>query len=136
MSDEKRNHELGMGRDITRRDFLDGVAVGACGALVGGAFGAEKLLAAGALDEFAPEKAGDYYPPAKMGMRGNHDGTFTFAHMLRDGEKWEELGAAAKTGETYDLVMGGRGNQRAGGGSFLPEERGERCADFDSGQSR
>jgi len=109
MGDEKRDRELGMGRDITRRDFLDGVAVGACSALVGGAFGAETLLAAGALDEFAPEKAADYYPPAKTGMRGNHDGTFTFAHMLRDGEKWGDLGAAAKTGETYDLVIVGGG---------------------------
>jgi spermidine dehydrogenase len=109
MSDEKRDRELGMGRDITRRDFLDGVAVGACGALVGGAFGAETLLAAGALAEFAPEKTPDYYPPAKTGMRGNHDGTFTYAHMLRDGEKWEELGAATKTGETYDLVIVGGG---------------------------
>jgi spermidine dehydrogenase len=109
MGNEKRDRELGMGRDITRRDFLDGVAVGACGALVGGAFGTETLLSAGALDEFAPEKAADYYPPAKMGMRGNHDGTFTFAHMLRDGEKWEELGSAAKIGETYDLVIVGGG---------------------------
>jgi len=41
------------------------------------------LLAAAALDEFAPEKAADYYPPARMGMRGNHDGTFRFAHRLR-----------------------------------------------------
>jgi spermidine dehydrogenase len=109
MSDEKKDRELGMGREITRRDFLNGVAVGTSGALVGGAFGAETLLAAGALDEFAPEKAADYYPPAKMGMRGNHDGTFTFAHMLRDGEKWEDLGAAAKTGENYDLVIVGGG---------------------------
>src|SRR5271165_5352411 len=44
-----------------------------------------------------------------MGMRGNHDGTFTFAHLLRDGEKWEELGAEAKIGESYDLVVVGGG---------------------------
>jgi spermidine dehydrogenase len=104
MNEEKKDRELGMRRAITRRDFLNGVAVG-----VGGALGAETLLAAAALDDFAPEKAANYYPPALMGMRGNHDGTFTFAHHLRDGESWDSVGAAAKTGETYDLVVVGGG---------------------------
>jgi Protoporphyrinogen oxidase len=115
MKETKRNHEkLGMGRNIARRDFLNGVAIGVGGAMLGStaagsAFSAETLLAAAALDEFAPEKAGGYYPPAKMGMRGNHDGTFTYAHLLRDGEKWDELGKAANTGENYDLVIVGGG---------------------------
>jgi spermidine dehydrogenase len=104
MSEEKRDRELGMGRGITRRDFLNGVAVG-----VGGALGAETLLAAAALDDFAPEIAAGYYPPALMGMRGNHDGTFTFAHRLRDGGSWDSDGAAVSTGETYDLVVVGGG---------------------------
>ena len=42
-------------------------------------------------------------------MRGNHDGTFTFAHRLRDGGKWDAAGPATKTGETYDLVVVGGG---------------------------
>jgi spermidine dehydrogenase len=109
MSEEKRDRELGMGRAITRRDFLNGVAVGIGGTLASGALGAEALLAAAALDDFAPEKAVGYYPPALMGMRGNHDGTFTFAHRLRDGGSWDSDGAAAKTGETYDLVVVGGG---------------------------
>jgi spermidine dehydrogenase len=109
MDDAKKNRELGMDREIPRRDFLNGVAVGVGGALAASAFGAETLLAAGALDEFAPEKAADYYPPAKLGMRGNHDGAFTFAHQLRDGEKWDEFGSAARTGESYDLVVVGGG---------------------------
>ena len=86
MSEEKKDKDLGMDREITRRDFLNGVAAGLGGTLVGGGFGRETLLAAAAIDEFAPEKAPDYYPPARQGMRGNHDGTFTFAHRLRDGE--------------------------------------------------
>jgi spermidine dehydrogenase len=106
---EKKDHELGMDRAITRRDFLNGVAVGVGGTLAGSAFGAETLLAAAALDDFAPEKAKNYYPPALLGMRGNHDGTFTFAHRLRDGESWDSGAAAAKTGETYDLVVVGGG---------------------------
>jgi len=98
-----------MGRAITRRDFLNGVALGAGGAWASGVIGADTLLAAAALDEYAPEKAAGYYPPALMGMRGNHDGTFTFAHRLRDGQSWDSDGAAAKTGETYDLVVVGGG---------------------------
>jgi spermidine dehydrogenase len=109
MNEEKKDREWGMGRAITRRDFLNGVAIGVGGTLAGGTLGAETLLAVAALDEFAPEKAPNYYPPALMGMRGNHDGTFTFAHQLRDGESWDSDGAAAKTGETYDMVVVGGG---------------------------
>jgi spermidine dehydrogenase len=106
---DKKDRELGMDRAITRRDFLNGVAIGVGGALAGGAIGGETLLAAAALDDFALEKAAGYYPPALMGMRGNHDGTFTFAHRLRDGESWDSHGSAAKTGETYDLAVVGGG---------------------------
>jgi spermidine dehydrogenase len=112
---EHKDRELGMNRGITRRDFVNGVAVGI------GALSLPDL--ATALDqtpkpashanarerEFAPEKAADYYPPAKMGMRGNHDGTFTFAHQLRDGDFWEGAGKPEKSRETYDLVVVGGG---------------------------
>lgn len=109
MTDENRDRELGMHREITRRDFLNGVAVGVGGTLVGGSIATETLLAAGELDEIAPEKAADYYPPAKMGIRGNHDGTFTFAHRLRDGEAADSFGDAVDTAESYDLVVVGGG---------------------------
>jgi spermidine dehydrogenase len=42
-------------------------------------------------------------------MRGNHDGTFTYAHQLRDGKRWDSAGAVASTGEKYDLVVVGGG---------------------------
>jgi len=109
MSADEKDKDLGIGREITRRDFLNGVAVGVGGTLIGGGIRTETLLAAAALDEFAPERAPDYYPPARMGMRGNHDGTFTFAHRLRDGEGADSFGDALKTGETYDLVVVGAG---------------------------
>jgi len=103
-----------MGRKITRRDFLNGVSVGVGGAVVGATgvskvFGAETLLAAAALDEISAQNAPGYYPPAKMGMRGNHDGSFTFAHLVRDGQPWNDLGKAAPTGESYDLIVVGGG---------------------------
>src|SRR5882762_1521689 len=109
MSEEKKDKDLGMDREITRRDFLNGVVAGLGGTLVGGGFGRETLLAAAAIDEFAPEKAPDYYPPARQGMRGNHDGTFTFAHRLRDGEGADSFGDGASTGESYDLIVVGGG---------------------------
>lgn len=109
-----RTDLIGMRRKITRRDFLNGVSVGVGGAIVGtiGAskvFGTDTLLAAAALDELSPQDALGYYPPAKMGMRGNHDGSFTFAHLLRDGQSWSDLGKAAAAGESYDLVVVGGG---------------------------
>jgi spermidine dehydrogenase len=106
MNDERKDRELGLRCPISRRDFLNGVAVGVGSTLVG-----DSLLAAGAAgrDELAPEKASGYYPPALTGMRGNHDGTFTYAHRLRDGGKWDAPGPATKTDEAYDLVVVGGG---------------------------
>jgi len=106
---KKKDLELGMNREITRRDFLNGVAIGAGATLFNGTLSGRQLLGAAALDEFAPEKASDYYPPARMGVRGNHDGSYTFAHRMRDGESADSLGALVDTGETYDLVIVGGG---------------------------
>ena len=97
------DRELGMCRDITRRDFLNGVAL-----TLGVAIIPSQSL--GAFDLQAdPEKSPDYYPPARTGMRGNHDGSFTFAHKLRDGDYWEGAGKPEAIGETYDLVVIGAG---------------------------
>jgi spermidine dehydrogenase len=92
-----------MDRKITRRDFLNGVAltVGAL-ALPPGLLGFEGA-------EFAPEKAPGYYPPALTGLRGNHPGSFEAAHKLRDGEFWQRAGRPLETGESYDLVIVGGG---------------------------
>src|SRR5215469_7295782 len=100
MSDEKN---LGMDRPISRRDFLNGFALSIGSALI--------PPAALALDGsgYATGKASAYYPPALTGMRGNHDGTFTYAHRLRDGELWTAPGKPEATGESYDLVIVGAG---------------------------
>src|SRR5882724_11714633 len=101
---ERNDRRLGMGCPITRRDFLNGVAIGA-----GGLVASDPMLAALLSEEAAPEKAPDYYPPALTGMRGNHDGTFAYAHQLRDGKRWDSIGSTASTGERYDLVVVGGG---------------------------
>ncbi|MGD0164444.1 MAG: NAD(P)-binding protein [Candidatus Sulfotelmatobacter sp.] len=95
------DRELGMQRHITRRDFLNGVAVAA-----GAALTPWHLLAAGDID---PEKSSDYYPPALTGLRGSHPGSFDAAHALRDGSFWNTAGTPQDTGETYDLIVVGGG---------------------------
>jgi spermidine dehydrogenase len=103
---DARDRSLGMNRDITRRDFLNGVSIAVGGSLL--TSGAPWLY--GILDPtFAPEKDPSYYPPALMGMRGNHDGSFPVAHSLRDGTFWNKAAKPQSTGETYDLVIVGGG---------------------------
>ena len=105
MSDDKgrdKDKDLGMHCPISRRDFLNGVAL-----TIGSSLIPHAALALDATP-FAPEKAANYYPPALTGMRGNHDGTFTYAHRIR-GNPWESIGEAESTGETYDLVIVGAG---------------------------
>jgi spermidine dehydrogenase len=95
------DRELGMKRNITRRDFLNGVAVTAGAALM-----PWQVFAAGDVN---PEKSADYYPPALTGLRGSHAGSFDAAHSLRDGTFWDAAGSPQDTGETYDLVIVGGG---------------------------
>ena len=95
-----------MTRPITRRDFLNGVAIGAGGTLLGGML-PEALLKAAAADQAT--QGGRYYPPTLTGMRGSHDGSWEVAHALRDGTFWSKAGAVADPGETYDLVVVGGG---------------------------
>jgi spermidine dehydrogenase len=101
--------DLGMDRSITRRDFLNGVAIGAGGAMAGrllsGVPGLEAMLNAAA---FAQDTSG-YYPPALSGMRGSHDGSYEASHALRDGKFWATAGQPVNTNEIYDLVVVGGG---------------------------
>jgi spermidine dehydrogenase len=100
MSD-RSDCELGMKRKITRRDFLNGVALTA-----GATMMPWQLLAAADGD---PEKSPDYYPPALTGFRGSHPGSFDAAHSLRDGTFWDSAGTLKDTGENYDLIVVGGG---------------------------
>src|SRR5580704_9240995 len=95
------DRELGMERNISRRDFLNVVA-----ATAGAALMPWHLFAAVDGD---PEKSRDYYPPALTGLRGSHSGSFDVAHSLRDGTFWDTVGSPQETGETYDLIIVGGG---------------------------
>jgi spermidine dehydrogenase len=99
--DRARDRLLGMNQPITRRDFLNGIALGATAAATASA----PLLAASLPDPAAQDAPG-YYPPLLTGLRGSHPGSFEDAHALRDGHTWP---AATDTGEEYDLIVVGGG---------------------------
>ncbi len=101
--DRSRDRLLGMDQPITRRDFLNGIAVGAAAAASGPLLGA--VPSAAELPPAAQDAFG-YYPPLLTGLRGNHPGSFEDAHALRDGKPTP---AAADTGEEYDLIVVGAG---------------------------
>ena len=90
-----------MHRPITRRDFLNGVAITAGAAML-----PSQLFA---FESGLKQNSADYYPPALTGLRGSHPGSFDAAHALRDGTFWDTAGKPVETGETYDLVVVGGG---------------------------
>jgi len=100
-SDRSKDKTLGMHCPITRRDFLNGLAIGATAAAA-----AQPLLAAAPSGALPAQDAPGYYPPILTGMRGNHPGSFEVAHALRDGKAWT---SATDTGERYDLIVVGAG---------------------------
>jgi spermidine dehydrogenase len=88
-----------MSREITRRDFLDGMAL---------TVGAAAVPGVPSLAEASASAA--YYPPALTGMRGSTQGSFEIAHALRASAFRKSEGhASAKTAERYDLVVVGAG---------------------------
>jgi spermidine dehydrogenase len=105
LSQEKQDRELGMQQKITRRDFLNGVSFTVGASLLAAnpmwleAFGVPQ-------SPFAPEKDPAYYPPAKTGMRGSHDGSWEVAHAMRDGAEWPD---PVPESESYDLIVVGAG---------------------------
>jgi spermidine dehydrogenase len=79
--------------DITRRDFLNGVAL---------------TIAAGLTAEAQVMAQPGRYPPALTGLRGQHPGSFETAHaQARDRSRFATDGLAVE--ERYDLVVVGAG---------------------------
>ncbi len=108
-----------MAKQITRRDLLNGVAVGVVGAVgFSGAMGAVTRahagapatgLAAGSAAAAAGSATGPgtHYPPTLTGMRGSHAGSYEVAHALA--WRGEKPGDYATLDEEYDLVVVGGG---------------------------
>ena len=94
-SDQDR--KLGMDRPISRRDFLNGVALTATAA----------AMSALPFPASAAAPTGD---PAKLtGLGGHSEAAMKIMHAVRDGTFWNSAPAIAPTGENYDLVVVGGG---------------------------
>ena len=96
---------------ITRRDFMNGIAIA-----VAGAAGIDFSRA------FAAEAAGaTIYPPSRDGLRGSHAGSFEAAHRLRDGSPFDIT--QVSPGEDYDLVVVGAGISGLAAAHFYQKRR-------------
>ncbi len=96
--------------DITRRDFLNGAQF---------AIGASLTTPwarwiAGGLDQ-DPE----YYPPAKTGLRGTHDGAWETMHARVAGRTWPKT----PPDEIYDLVVVGGGLSGLSAAHFYRQQK-------------
>ena len=99
-----------MAIQITRRDFMNGIAIGAGGALLQGCGGDPEPPANLSLTpptKFSPPNASAYYPPTLTGMRGSHEGSFEVAHALA--WRGEKPAHYQPLDEHYDLVVVGAG---------------------------
>ncbi len=97
---KKTDRELGMLRQITRRDFIHGTSLAALGLMLPVGCGPSSK------DSKVPSSSIGY-PPTRTGMRGSHPGSFETAHALaRDGVRFEN---PVDLDEEYDLVVVGAG---------------------------
>ncbi|HEX4816720.1 MAG TPA: FAD-dependent oxidoreductase [Nonomuraea sp.] len=81
-----------MNQPISRRDFFDGIAVGA-------------LASTGKAEP--PQEVAT--PPAPYGFQGGAPEALSVPHALRDGRFWQHADPPEPTGERYDLVVVGGG---------------------------
>jgi spermidine dehydrogenase len=100
--------DLGMDADITRRDFLNSIALGTGAVLLGTPAPAHRGAPPPTDEPWHPwtgyTGVGDY-----ARSNGNTWEVVTQAHGLRDGVYDRMLSSATDTGETYDLVIVGGG---------------------------
>ena len=108
--------DLGMDTDITRRDFLNAVALGTGAALLGAPAPALRRHAVGPLRPPPADPGSPWHPwTGDPGIgdykisNGNTWDVVSAAHGLRDGTYERDMAHASDTGETYDLVIVGGG---------------------------
>jgi spermidine dehydrogenase len=122
MNKEPCDRELGMHRRITRRDFLNGMAV-SVGAL--GYASHPSMAAIFQKNSEASSPANESYPPELTGIRGSAAGSYDIAHALRDGTYWKTAGDATEVRETYDLIVVGGGISGLAAAYFYRQQAGK-----------
>lgn len=114
-----------MNPKITRRDFINGVAIGAGGLLLHGCGGDHEpptMAVSKKATTISPPDTSAYYPPTLTGMRGSHEGSFEVAHALAwRGEKPSKYQALD---EHYDLVVVGAGMSGLAAARFYQKKMG------------
>jgi spermidine dehydrogenase len=128
----RKKSELGLGTrsNITRRDFLNGMAVTLGGAmlpagdLLGQDGGSDSSAQEYFLSKGITQQDPRYYPPALTGMRGSHPGSFEVAHNLREGNRWRE---ATTDDQAYDLIIVGGGISGLAAAYFFRQAAGEKA---------
>src|SRR5258707_15190661 len=114
----RSDQELGMSRDIPRRDFLNGAAMAIGSALLPAALQSNETK-----NDELQNQAG-YNPPVLAGLRGSHPGSFEIAHSLRDGTFWKDAAAPEQLAEKYDLIIVGAGISGLAAAHFYRERAG------------
>jgi len=100
----RKDRDLGMDRPISRRDFLNGVAVVAAGVLAAG--GASAAPESPLLEA---RKSKLVYPPLRTGPRGSHPGSYEVAHQLGRGGRRGFGSVREVDSQPYDLIVVGTG---------------------------
>lgn len=128
-TEKERDQALGMGARITRRDFLNGVALTVGAAIVPAVMPPGMWAEAAELQaqEIEAQNAAGYYPPGRTGLRGSHVGSFETMHKVRDGDFWEGAPKAVDTGEIYDLVIVGGGISGLSAAHFFRKAAGDKA---------
>ena len=126
MGSASEDRDLGMGRPIARRDFLNGLAVGVAGAC---AASATELSGASGQQAAAPAQRLDaaVYPPLRAGLRGDYPSSLEDFDGIRAGAFARASDAGSDTREDYDLVIVGAGISGLAAAYFwrraLPDQR-------------
>ena len=107
-----------MAKQITRRDFLNGVTI----SLAGAAMVSPQTALAEAVKSVSG-RSGDDYPPALTGIRGSHDGAFETSHALA--WRGEKPSSYQDLNEEYDLVVVGAGISGLAAALFYQQKAGE-----------
>ena len=88
--------------NITRRDFLNGSRIAITTAAAAPLISPWQEVFGNNPDFQLPD---EYYPPAKQGLRGSHDGSWENIHARVAGKEW----TVNKIDDHYDLVIVGGG---------------------------